>query len=115
MRIEVRGRHTEVTDELRRHVEKRFARVGRQVSSLATLDVELREEQNPSIADRQVADATLKLKGVTLRASEASPEMLHSIHEVAEDLRRQVKRHRERRRKRSQTRRLVSRFRGREA
>jgi ribosome hibernation promoting factor len=115
LRIEVRGRHVEVTDELRGHVEKRFARVGRQVSSLATLDVELSEERNPSIADDQVAEATLRLKGVTLRAREASPEMLHSIHEVAEDLRRQVKRHREKRRRRWAARRFKSRLRGDEA
>ena len=106
MRIEVRGRNTEVTDELRRHVEKRFARIGRQVSDLATLDVELSEERNPSNPDRMVAEATLHLKGVTLRAREASPEMLHSIHALAEDIRRQVKRHREKRRGRSRTRRL---------
>ncbi len=101
MRIEVRGRNTEVTDELRGHVEKRFARIGKQVSELAVLEVELREERNPSIADSQVAEATLHLKRVTLRASEASPEMLHSIHALAEDLRRQVKRHRDKRRKRA--------------
>ena len=115
MRIDVRGRNTEVTDELRGHVEKRFARLGRQVSEHAVLEVELTEERNPSIADRQVAEATLHLKRITLRAREASPEMLHSIHEIAEDLRRQVKRHREKRRKRHQTRRLTSRLRGREA
>ena len=39
--------------------------------------------------------------------------MIHSIHAVAEDMRRQVKRHREKRRKRSQTRRLANRLRGR--
>jgi putative sigma-54 modulation protein len=111
VRIEIRGRNTEVTDELRRHVEKRFARVGRQVSELAVLEVELSEERNPSIADSQVAEATLHLKGVTLRAREASPEMLHSIHALAEDIRRQVKRHRDKRRKRSQTRRLIGRLR----
>jgi putative sigma-54 modulation protein len=115
VRIEVRGRNTEVTDELRRHVHKRFARIGRQVSDLAQLEVELTEERNPSIADRYVAEATLYLKGVTLRAQEATPEMLHSIHEIAEDIRRQVKRHRELRRKRSQTRRALSRLRGEEA
>jgi putative sigma-54 modulation protein len=115
VQIEVRGRNTEVTDELRRHVEKRFARIGKQVSELAVLEVELSEERNPSIADRHVAEATLHLKRVTLRAREASPEMLHSIHESAEDLRRQVKRHREKRRKRHQTRRLVGRVRGRTA
>jgi putative sigma-54 modulation protein len=115
VRIEVRGRNTEVTDEIRRHVEKRFARLGRQVSDLATLDVELTEERNPSISDRMVAEANLHLKGVTLRAREASPDMLHSIHALAEDIRRQVKRHREKRRKRSQTRKVMSRMRGRTA
>jgi putative sigma-54 modulation protein len=111
VKIEVRGRHTEVTEELREAIEKRFARVGKQVSSLATLEVELSEEKNPSIADSQVAEATLYLKGVTLRASEASPEMLHSIHELAEDIRRQVKRHREKRRGRARSRRTMGRLR----
>ena len=115
MRIEIRGRNVEVTDELREHVMKRFRRIGRQVSELATLDVELCEERNPSIADREIAEATLRLKGVTLRAREASPEMMHSIHELAEDIRRQVKKHRDMRRKRAQTRHLVNRMRGRTA
>jgi putative sigma-54 modulation protein len=115
VRIEVRGRNTEVTDDLRRHVEKRFDRIGRQVSEHAVLQVELREEKNPRISDREVVEATLHLRRVTLRAREASPDMLHSIHEVAEDLRRQVKRHREKRRKRHQTRQLVDNLRRRTA
>ncbi len=115
MRIEIRGRNVEITDELREHVTKRFARVGKQVSELATLDVELSEERNPSIPDKQVGEATLRLKGVTLRAREASPEMMHTIHELAEDIRRQVKKHRDLRRKRSRTRRAVGRLRGRSA
>lgn len=115
MRIEIRGRNVEVDDELREHVFKRFRRIGKQVSPLATLDVELSEERNPSIADKQIAEATLRLKGVTLRAHEASPEMMHTIHELAEDIRRQVKKHRELRRKRRRTRKLVNQFRGRPA
>lgn len=115
MRIEIRGRNVGVDDELREHVFKRFRRIGKQVSPLATLDVELSEERNPSIADKQIAEATLRLKGVTLRAHEASPEMMHTIHELAEDIRRQVKKHRELRRKRRRTRKLVNQFRGRPA
>jgi ribosome hibernation promoting factor len=115
MRIEVRGRNVEVDDELREHVAKRFSRVGKQVSELATLDVKVWEERNPAIADNQVAEATLRLKGVTLHAREASPEMSHTVHELAEDIRRQVKKHREKRRKRSRTRRLVNQLRGRTA
>ena len=115
MRIEIRGRNIEVDDELREHVSKRFRRIGKQVSELATLDVELAEERNPSIADSQVAEATLRVKGKTLRAHEASPQMSHTIHELAEDIRRQVKKHREMRRKRTRTRRAVNRMRGRTA
>ncbi len=115
MRIEVRGRNFEVTDDVREAVAKRFARTGRQVSEFATLDVELSEERNPSIRDSQIVEATLHVKGKTLRAREASPEMLHSIHEAAEDIRRQVKRHREKRRKRWRSRRAKARLRGTEA
>jgi putative sigma-54 modulation protein len=115
VRIEIRGRNVEITEELRRAVEKRFSRIGRQIADVATLNVELSEERNPSISDSEVAEATLQLKGVTLRASESSPDMLHSIKALAEDMRRQVKRHRDKRRKRSQTRRLTDRFRDRTA
>jgi putative sigma-54 modulation protein len=115
MRIEVRGRNVEVDEVLRQDVIKRFRRVGDQVSELATLDVTLSEERNPSNPDGQVAEATLRLKGITLHAKEAAPEMSRAIHELAQDVQRQVKKHRELRRKRRQTRRLVNRLRGRPA
>jgi putative sigma-54 modulation protein len=93
----------EITDELRDAVAKRFTRIGRQVSELATLDVELREERNPAIKDSEIAEATLHLKGVTLRACERSTDMGHSINLVAEDLARQVKKHRDKRRGRRES------------
>ena len=115
MRIEVRGRNMEVTEELREHVSKKFARTARQVSELARLEVELREEKNRANSNRYVAEANLFLKGATIHAEEASPEMPHSISELAEDIRRQVKRHREKRRARAKTRRAIGGLRGREA
>ncbi|MGB2711324.1 MAG: ribosome-associated translation inhibitor RaiA [Conexibacter sp.] len=104
MRIVVKGRNTAVTPGLREHVELRFRAVGRQVAELAELEVELFEERNPAIADDQVAEATLHLKRVTLRAKAASPDMAHSINLCEDQLGRQVKRHREQRRKRRATR-----------
>ena len=115
MHIDLKGRNVEVTPELRAAVEKRFARLGRQVPDVARVEVVLTEERNPAIADGKVAEASLHVKGVTLHAREASPEILRSIKVLAEDMRRQVKRHRSKRVKRSQTRRLVNRLRGREA
>ena len=104
MRIEVKGRNVAVTDDLRQRVEKRFEKIARQVSDLARMEVELSEERNPAIKDSQVAEATLYLKGVTLRARDASTSMSHAINEVADDLARQVKRHRDKRRGRREAR-----------
>jgi putative sigma-54 modulation protein len=79
-------------------VDKKLDKVARQVSALAELELELSEERNPAIRESQVAEATLHLKGVTLRARESSNDMGHSINLVAEDLARQVKKHRDKRR-----------------
>jgi putative sigma-54 modulation protein len=106
MRIEVKGRNLAVSDDVREHVAKRFRKVERQVSELAELELELFEERNPAIADSQIAEATLHLKGVTLRARDASPDMVHSINMVSEELSVQVKRHRDKRRKRRESRAL---------
>ena len=104
MRIEVKGRNLPVSADLREHVAKRFRKVERQVSELAELEVEVFEERNPAIADNQVAEATLHLKGVTLRARDASPDIIHSINLCADELHIQVKRHRDKRRKRRESR-----------
>jgi putative sigma-54 modulation protein len=105
MLIDVKGRNTPVTDELREYAERRFEKVARQVSELARMEVELSEERNPANPDSQVAEITLYLKGVTLRAKECSPiDMRHAIHMAEEDIARQVKRHRDKRRKRRESR-----------
>ena len=51
-----------------------------------------------------VAEATLYLKGTTLRAREASPDLKHSINLISDELARQVKRHRDKRRRRREAR-----------
>ena len=104
MRIEVKGRNLPVSDDLREHVEKRFRKVARQVSELAELEVEVFEERNPAIADSQVAEVTLHLKRATLRARDASPDIVHSINLAADEIAVQVKRHRDKRRKRRESR-----------
>ena len=107
MRIEVKGRNLQVTDELREVVARRFEKVDKQVSDLATLEVELSEERSRTNPDHMVAEATLYLKGVTLRAENASRDIKHSINLIADELARQVKRHRDKRRKRRESRALA--------
>ena len=102
MQIEVKGRHMTISDEIREHVEKRFAKVGKQVSELATLEVELSRESNAPDCYR--AEVTLRVKGTTLRACDKSRDMAHSINLVSDELAVQVKRHRDKRRKRRESR-----------
>ena len=100
MQIEIKGRNVPISAEMRTHAERRLNKIARQVSDLARLEIEIYEERNPRVSDRHVVETTLYLKGVTLRAREASPEVLHSLNLVVDELARQVKRHRDKRRHR---------------
>jgi putative sigma-54 modulation protein len=102
MRIEVKGRNLQVTEELREITARRFEKVSKQVSDLAVLEVEVADERTPGSG--KVAEATLHLKGTTLRAKDSSPDVKHAINLVAEDMARQVKRHRDKRRARRESR-----------
>lgn len=102
MRIEVKGRNLQVSDELREFVERRMDKVGKQVSELAVLELELADVRTPT--DPVTAEATLQLKGTTLRATSASKDPKHAINLVSDELARQVKRHRDKRRARRESR-----------
>jgi putative sigma-54 modulation protein len=95
MQIVIKGRNVPVTDDIRAHAERRLNKVARQVSDLARLEIEIFKEPNPRVSNCHVAEGTLYLKGVTLRAHDASPEMLHSMNLMVDELARQVKRHRD--------------------
>jgi putative sigma-54 modulation protein len=103
MRIEVKGRNLPVTDDLRANIERRFEKIGKQVSELAELTIEIAEDRDAS-PTTAVAEATLRLKGVTLRAQDASRDVRHAVNLVADDMSRQVKRHRDKRRNRREAR-----------
>jgi putative sigma-54 modulation protein len=104
MQIEVKGRNVPVNDELRELVERKFRKVAAQVSDLARMEVELREERNPAIPEPQVAAVTLYLKGCTLHAEGSSRELHHSIKLCSLELSRQVKRHQDKKRRRREAR-----------
>jgi putative sigma-54 modulation protein len=98
MRIGVKGRNFDVSEEVRQKVGKRFEKIGKQVSGLASVEVELSEEKNPSIRKNCVAEATLYLKGVTLRSKTSADNMATAVSDCSDELSRQVKKHRDKRR-----------------
>ena len=97
MRLQVKGKNVEVTPSIREYAERKLARLEKQLADQTQVEVELSEQRNPSIAESQVAEATVFTKGPTLRARESSRDMKASIDLLAAKLERQVKRYSERR------------------
>jgi putative sigma-54 modulation protein len=101
MELHVKGKNLEVSDSIRSYAERKLGKLDRQLRrSVAEVEVELAVERNPSIAENQVAEATVRLKGHTLRAREASTDMKASIDELVENLVRQIREEREKKRSR---------------
>ncbi len=103
MQLHVKGKNLEVSDSIRGYAERKLRKLDRQLNEAAQVEVELAVEKNPSIADGQVAEATVWIKGRTLRARETSRDMKSSIDQMTEKLARQVRDVREKRERRRHT------------
>ena len=101
MKLQVKGRNVDVTDSLFSHAERKLGKLAKHLSDESRCELELAVEHNPSINERQVAEATIWTKGPVLRARESSHDMYASIDHVADKLERQVKRYRDRRTRKS--------------
>jgi putative sigma-54 modulation protein len=100
MRLQVKGRNLEVSEQIRTYAEEKLGKLDRLVSDPTRVELELEVEKNPSIADNQVAEATVWTKGPVLRARETSADMKASIDQLVDKLERQVVRYREKKQRR---------------
>jgi putative sigma-54 modulation protein len=98
MRLQVKGRNLEVSEQIRTYAEEKLGKLERLVNDPTRVELELAVEKNPSIAANHIAEATIWTKGPVLRAREASADMKASIDQLVNKLERQVKRYREKRR-----------------
>jgi ribosome hibernation promoting factor len=98
MRLHVKGKNVEVSESIRLYAEEKLRKLDRQLHELTEVELELSVEKNPSIAANQVAEATVRTKGPTLRVTEASSDMKASIDQLTEKLLRQVTEYRGKRR-----------------
>jgi ribosome hibernation promoting factor len=91
MLLHVKGKNLEVNDSIREYIERKLQKLDRRVHELTEIEIELAVEHNPRIAESQVAEATVHLKGHTLRAREAARDMKAAIDELTDKLVRQVR------------------------
>ena len=99
MRLQVKGKNVDISPTLKDYAEKKLGKLEKHLNDSARLELELAVERNPSIADNQVAEATIWTKGPVLRARESSTDMKASIDLLVEKLERQAHRLREKRRR----------------
>ncbi len=95
MQLNVKGKNLQVSESIRDYAERKLSKLDKQVHELTRVEIELAVEKNPSVANNQVAEATVWLKGHTLRAREATRDMKASIDELTEKLVRQIREERE--------------------
>jgi putative sigma-54 modulation protein len=98
--LHVKGRNIEVSEAIQSYAQQKLGKLERKLADGARIELELSIERNPSIAQNQVAEATVWSKGPVLRARESSPDMKASIDQLVEKLERQVKRYGQKRRRR---------------
>lgn len=88
MRTTITGRNIEVTDDLRKAVEKKLGKLDRFFARNTEAKVTLSVEK-----ERQKIEVTIPVKGGLVRAEETSTDMYVSIDLVEEVIERQLKRY----------------------
>ncbi len=93
-KVDVQVRNLHLTDRIKSHVEERAGKLDRYLPAIEVADVEL--EAYPSarnVADRSVAQITLRGKGILLRTEERSAEILTAFDAAIDKLRKQIDRY----------------------
>ena len=91
MQLSVKGRNLEVTDAIRAYAEEKVQRMTRYLENIVSGTVYLSVEKH-----QQIAEVTLRVRDLTIRAEESTDDLYSSIDLVAEKLERQILRYKER-------------------
>lgn len=98
MEIVVVGRHTEVPDRFRRHVEDKLSKIEQLAPTAQRVDVELTHEKNPRLADvAERVELTVRGKGPVIRAEACADDRYAALDLALGKLQERLRRSRDRR------------------
>lgn len=99
MEIVVKGRHCEVSDRFRAHVEEKIARLEKYDQRIIRVDVEVSQEANPRMADQAtMVEITIRRRGPVVRAEAAAEDKMTALDKALDRLQTQVRKAADRRR-----------------
>jgi ribosomal subunit interface protein len=100
MEVVVTGRHCEVSDRFRSHVEEKLTRLEKHDHRIIRMAVEVEQERNPRQADRAVrVELTAFSKGPVIRAEAAAEEKMAALDLALDKMAAQMRRAADRRRR----------------
>jgi ribosomal subunit interface protein len=98
MEIVVVGRHTDVAERFRQHVEDKLAKVELLSPYVRRVDVEVTHENNPRLSEsRERVELTLRAKGPVIRAEAAADDRFGALDLAIDKLNERLRRARDRR------------------
>jgi putative sigma-54 modulation protein len=92
MRLQVTVRRGHVSDDVRRYVESKLAKLGRRLHPDTLVEIVLDRERNPKIPDDHVIEAELHVKGPNLFGREAARTYEAATDLLVDKLERQIER-----------------------
>jgi putative sigma-54 modulation protein len=96
--VEISTKNMELNERLREYVEKKAEKLDRYLDVIDSVKVDLTYAQSArSAEDRQVAQLTVRGKGVMLRAEERTEDIFASVDLVLDKIYRQIERYKGRR------------------
>lgn len=99
MEIVVKGRHYEVSDRFRAHVEEKLSRLEKYDQRIIRVDVEVCKEPNPRLADQSVrVEITIRSSGPLIRAEAAAEDKMSALDKAFSRLTAQARKASDRRR-----------------
>lgn len=99
MDVVVKGRHCEVTERFRQHVEDKLARVERLQHNVIRMDVEVSQEANPRRSEEaERIQLTMHSRGPVIRAEAAAGDRYAALDQAVQRLESQLRRAADRRR-----------------
>ncbi len=94
LRVEISTKNLELNERLRDYVTSKVGKLDRYLNVLEEAKVDLRFVESARNAnDRQVAQLTVRGKGVLLRAEERTDDMFASVDSVLDKISRQIERY----------------------
>jgi ribosomal subunit interface protein len=85
--VVVKGRHYEVSDRLRAHVEDKLAKLEKYDQRIIRVDVEISKEPNPRLADQSVrVEITIRSRGPVIRAEAAAEDTMTALDKAVSRL-----------------------------